>query len=210
MWELDNQIDWARRTDTFELWYTARRSNQSILKEITLNTNCNDWRWSWSSNTLATWCKEPTHWKRPWCWERSRAGERGNRGQDGWMASPTQWTWVWANSGRWSRTGKPGVGQSIESQWVRHDWGTQQQQQQRHSFLQLHGSHSTDFGRCKVERQFNIQSHFTDGTVNLNNIHNLKVESYVFCLFLFCFVLFFIILFISGCTGPSLLCKGFL
>ena len=48
---------------------------------------------------LATWCKELTHWKRPWCWERLRAGwEENDRGWDGWMASPTQWTWVWASS----------------------------------------------------------------------------------------------------------------
>ena len=58
-----------------------------------------DWCWSWSSNTLATWCEELTHWKRPWCWERLKArGERDNRGWDNWMASPTQWTWVWASS----------------------------------------------------------------------------------------------------------------
>ena len=50
---------------------------------------------------LATWCSELTHWKRPWCWERLRArGEAGNKGWDGWMASLSQWTWVWANSGR--------------------------------------------------------------------------------------------------------------
>ena len=54
--------------------------------------------WSWSSNTLATWCEEPTLWKRPWCWERSMAGrEGGDWGWYGWMASWTQWTWVWAN-----------------------------------------------------------------------------------------------------------------
>ena len=47
----------------------------------------------WSLNTLATWCKETTHWKRPWCWERLKAGREGdNRGWDGWMASPTRWT----------------------------------------------------------------------------------------------------------------------
>ena len=52
-----------------------------------------DWCWSWSSNTLTTWCKEPTHWKRPWCWERLRAGGEGDdRGWDGWMASLTEWT----------------------------------------------------------------------------------------------------------------------
>ena len=50
-----------------------------------------------------------THWKRPWCWERLKAGEEGdNRAWEGWMASPTQWTWVWASFKRWWRTGKPG------------------------------------------------------------------------------------------------------
>ena len=71
--------------------------------------------------------KELTLWKRSWCWERLRAGrERGDRGWDGWMASPAQWTWVWASSGRWWRTGKPGMLQSIGSQRVGHDWVTEQ------------------------------------------------------------------------------------
>ena len=56
-----------------------------------------DWFWSLNSDTLATSCKELTHWKRPWCWERLKAGGEGDdRGWDGWVASPTQWTWVWA------------------------------------------------------------------------------------------------------------------
>ena len=51
--------------------------------------------WCWSSNTLATWCQELTHWKRPWCWERLRAGGEGDdRGWDGWMAPLTWWTWI--------------------------------------------------------------------------------------------------------------------
>ena len=58
-----------------------------------------DWFWSWNSNTLATWCEELTHLKRPWCWERLRAGGEGDDSEwDGWMASPTQWTWLWVNS----------------------------------------------------------------------------------------------------------------
>ena len=73
--------------------------------------------WSWSSNTSATWCKELSHWQRPRCWQRLKAGGEGdNRGWDGWMASPTQCTWVWVNSGRWWRTGRPGVLQSVGSQ----------------------------------------------------------------------------------------------
>ena len=95
-------------------WTWIRRSNQSILKEIVLNIHWNDWCWSWSSNTLATWCKELTHWKIPWCWERLKAGGEGDdRGWAGWMASHTQWTWVWASSRSWGWPGKPGVLQSI-------------------------------------------------------------------------------------------------
>ena len=86
------------------------------------------------SNILVPWCEELTHWKRPWCWEKLKArGEGGTRGWDVWMASLTQWTWVWANSGRWWRTGKPGMLQFNGLQRVRHNLLTEQQQQQ--SFL---------------------------------------------------------------------------
>ena len=96
-------------------------------RKSTLDIHWKDWCWSWSSNNLATWCHGPTHWKRPSCWERLRAGgEGGDRVWDGWMASPTQWTWVWASSGRWW-TGKPGELQSIRSQRVRPSWVTEQQ-----------------------------------------------------------------------------------
>ena len=82
--------------------------------------------WSWNSNTLATWCEELTHWKRPWCWERLKVGGEGdNRGWDGWMASPTWWTWVWTSSGSWWRTAKPEVLQSMVLQRVGHDWATE-------------------------------------------------------------------------------------
>ena len=75
-----------------------------------------------------TWCKEATLWKRPWCWGRPKAGGGGDdRGQDGWMASPTQWTWVWASSRRWWRIGKPGMLQPMGSQRVEHNWVTEQQ-----------------------------------------------------------------------------------
>ena len=87
-----------------------------------LNILWKDWCWSWNSNTLATWCKELTHWKRPWYWERLKAGgEGGDGGWDGWMASLTQWTWVWVNSGSYWWTGRPGLLQFIGSQRVRHD-----------------------------------------------------------------------------------------
>ena len=91
-----------------------------------LGVHWKDWCWSWSSNTLATWCKELTHLKRPWCWQRLKAGGEGDdRGWDGWMASPTQWTWVWVDSRSWWWTGRPGVLQSMRSQRVEHDWATE-------------------------------------------------------------------------------------
>ena len=106
-WAIKKAEHW--RIDAFELWcwrrllrvpWTARRSNQSILRKSTLNTHWKDWCWSWSSSTLAIWYEELTHWKRPWCWARLRTGGEGDdRGWDGWMASLTQWTWVWASSG---------------------------------------------------------------------------------------------------------------
>ena len=72
------------------------------------------------------WHEELTHWKRPWCWEKLKAeGEGDDRGWDGWMALPTQLTWVWVGSGSWWWTGKPGVLQSMGSQRVGHDWATE-------------------------------------------------------------------------------------
>ena len=95
-------------------------------RKSVLNILWKDWCWRWNSDTLSTWCEELTHLKRPWCWERLRVGwERDDRGWDGWMASLTQWTWVWTSSRSWWWTEKPGVLQSIESQRVGHDWATE-------------------------------------------------------------------------------------
>ena len=82
--------------------------------------------WCWNSNILATWWEELTHLKRPWCWERLRAGGEGDdRGWDGWMVSPTQWTWVWVESSSWWWTGRPGMLRFIGSQRIGHDWVTE-------------------------------------------------------------------------------------
>ena len=76
--------------------------------------------------TLVTWCEELTHWKRPWFWEWLKVGGEGdNRGWDGWMASPTQWTWVCVSSRSWWWTGKPGILQSMGLQRVGHDWAAE-------------------------------------------------------------------------------------
>ena len=91
-WTIKKAEHW--RIDAFELWcwrrllrvpWTARRSNPSILKEISLGVHWKDWCWSWNSNTLVTWHEEPTYWKRPWSWERLRAGGEGGRQRMRWL-----------------------------------------------------------------------------------------------------------------------------
>ena len=73
------------------------------------------------TSVLPTWCEELTHWKRPWGWERLKAGEGDDRGWDSWMASLTQWTWVWASSGSRWWTGKPDMLHSTGLQRVEHN-----------------------------------------------------------------------------------------
>ena len=129
-WSIKKAEHW--RIDAFELWcwrrllrvpWTARRQNQSILKEISPDIHWKDWCWSWNYNTLATWCEELTHGKRPWCKERLKAGEEvHDRGWDGWTALLTWYTWVWVGSESWWCTGKPGVLQSFGLKRVRHNW----------------------------------------------------------------------------------------
>ena len=125
----------CQKIDAFELWcwkrllgvpWTARRSNQSILTEISPGCSLEGLMLKLNSSTLAIWCEELTHLKRPWWWERLRAGGEGDdRGSNGWMASPTQWTWVWVNSRSWWWTGRPGVLQSMGLQRVGHKWVTE-------------------------------------------------------------------------------------
>ena len=108
-----------RKIDAFVLWcwrrllrvpWTAKRSNQTSLKDISPGCSLEGLMLNWNSSTLATSCEESTHWKRPWCWEGLGAGREGDdRGWDGWMASPTRWAWVWVNFGSLWWTGRPGV-----------------------------------------------------------------------------------------------------
>ena len=125
------------KTDAFELWcwrrllrvpWTARRSNQSNL--------IRNQPWILIGRTDAEveapilWPPDAKSWlisKDPGTAKDWRQEEKGMMGQDGWMASPTQWTWVWASSKRWWRTGKPGVVQSLGSERVGHDWMTEEQ-----------------------------------------------------------------------------------
>ena len=117
---------WDHRESDMTKWLSTTHTGAMLLNQVK-SVHWKDWCWSWSSNTLATWCEELIHRKRPLCSERLKAGREGDdRGWDGWMASPTQWTWVWASSGGWWRRGEAGVLQSMELLRVRHDLATEQ------------------------------------------------------------------------------------
>ena len=106
--------------------WTARRSYQSILKEISPEYSLGGLMLKLKLQYLATWCEELTDLKSLWCWERLKAGGEGDdRVWDGWMASLTQWTWVWVNSRSWWWTGRSGVLWFMGSKRARHNWATE-------------------------------------------------------------------------------------
>ena len=133
-WTIKKAECW--RIDAFELWcwrrllrvpWTARRSNQSILEEISPEYSLESPMLKPKLQYFGHLICELSHLKRPWCWERLNVWEEGdNRGWDGWMASLTRWTWVWITSRSWWWTGKPDVLQSMGSQSAGHDWVTEQ------------------------------------------------------------------------------------
>ena len=180
MTRLIQNESWARkkaerqRIDAFELWcwrrllrvpWTARRSNQSVLKEINPDYSLEGlvlklklqycghlmWRASSLEKTLML--------------GKIEGRRRGNnRGWDGWMASPTQWTWVWASSGSWWWSCKPGMLQSMWSQRVRHDRATKQQQngfwtETVHSFCNIQRGRKSCFRGDREQWQASSEGH---------------------------------------------------
>ena len=133
MWELDCEESWVLKNWYF--WTVVLEKtleNPLDCKEIQLVHPKGNQSWIFigrtdaKAETLILWPPDVKNWfdlERPWCWKRLKAGGRGDdRGWDGWMASPTWWTWVWVSSRRWWWTGKPGMVQSVGLQRVGHDW----------------------------------------------------------------------------------------
>ena len=117
MWELDDKESWVPKNWCF--WTMVLKKtlespfDSKMIKPIKSKENQS---WIFTGRAEA---EAPILWpsdakslliRKPWSWERLKAGGEGDHsGQGGWMASPTQWTWVWGNSGRWWRTGNPGM-----------------------------------------------------------------------------------------------------
>ena len=136
MWELDCEESWVPKNWCFwTVMLEKTLESPRDCKEIQPVHPKGDQSWVFIGRTDVQvetpilWppdVKNWTHLKRPWCWERWKAGGEGDdREWDGWMASLTQWIWVWVNSESWWWTGRSGVLQSMGLQRVGHDWATE-------------------------------------------------------------------------------------
>ena len=135
MLELDCEESWAPKNWCF--WTVVlEKTLESPLDCKEIQPVCYEGDQPWvffgrndaKAESLVLWPPHVKSWLigKDWCWEGLGAGGKGeNRGWDGWMASPTQWTWVWVNFGSWWWTGRPGVLWFMESQRVGHDWVTE-------------------------------------------------------------------------------------
>ena len=115
-WTIKKVEHW--RIDAFELWcwrrllrvpWTARRFDQSILKEISPKYSLEGLMLKLKLQYFGHLMWRTDSLEKTLMLEKLKAGEGDYREWDGWMASPTQWTWVWASSGSWWWTGKPGI-----------------------------------------------------------------------------------------------------
>ena len=134
MWELDYKESWAPKNwcfwtvvleKTLESPWTARRSNQSILREINPGCALEGLILKLKLQYFGHLMQRADSFEKTLVLGKMKALEEDNRGWDGWMASPTQWTWAWVNSGSWWWTGRPDVLQSMGLQRVGHNWVTE-------------------------------------------------------------------------------------
>ena len=128
-WTIKKAEQW--RIDAFELWcwrrllrvsWTARKSNQPILKELCPEYSLEGLMLKLKLQYFGHLMRRADSFEKTLMLGKTDGRRKCNRGWDSWMASPTQWTWVWASSGSWWWTGRPAMLQSMGSQRVRHDW----------------------------------------------------------------------------------------
>ena len=135
MWEVNYKESWALKNWCFWsvvwrrlLWvpWAARRSNQSILNEISPVYSLEILMLKLKPQYFGHLIRRTDSFEKTLMLGKIAAGGEGDdRGWDGWMSSPTQWTWVWVNSESWWWTGRPGVLQSMDSHRIGHDWATE-------------------------------------------------------------------------------------
>ena len=148
----------CQRIDAFELWcwrrllrvpWTTPRSNQSILKEVNPEYSLEGLMLKLKLQYFDHLMQRANSLEKTWCWQRLKPGEGDDREWDSWMASPTQWTWVWARFRRWWKTGKSGC--DMESQRVWHNWAPEQLSLYNHLGYCLHSWNMLLGEKVKVE-----------------------------------------------------------
>ena len=129
--------------------------SQPVLKGINPGCSLEGLMLKLKLQYLATSCEELTHWKRPWCWVRLKAGGEGdNREWDGWMATLTQWTWIWVGSKSWWWARRPGMRWFMGSQRVRHNWDWIELNMKKKSYVDNNKL-------CKILQAMGKPDHFT-------------------------------------------------
>ena len=145
MWELDYKESWALKNWCFRT-VVLEKTLESPLDSKEIEPVHPKWNQSWifigrtdaEAESAILWLPDAKNSLENWCWERLKAGgERDDRGWDGWMASPTRWTWVWTSPGSWWWTGKSGVLQSIGLQKVGYAWATELNRTESYKTLNL-------------------------------------------------------------------------
>ena len=188
VWTVKKADCW--KIDAFELWcwrrllrvpWTARRSNQSILKEISPGCSLEGMMLKLKFQYFDHLRRRLTHWKRLRCWEGLGAGGEGeDRGWDGCMASPTWWTWIWVTSGSWWWTVRPGVLQFMGLQRVGHDRATEMNWNELKAYLPLSLCLSFLHTHTHTPYPTRLWGHFKCRS-GLEMKHNWKKNSFYTC-----------------------------
>ena len=165
MWELDNEESWVPKTWCF--WTVVlEKTLESPLgsREIQPVHPKGDQSWVFigrtdvEAETPILWPPDVKSWllKRPWCWERLKAeGEGDDRGWDGWMALPPQWTWVWVDSRSWWWRGRPAVLRSVGLQRIGHNCAAELNWSE-YSTAQGRYRHPGRINRCSVYKAVQV------------------------------------------------------